>query len=249
MGYHLHGAAEKIAAALAGDETLVNRSLGEVALPRQALVDEALVVPEIEVALVTVVGHEYFAMLERRHRSGIDVEIRIHLLHGHFVTACFQKMPEGSGGDALPQRRNDAAGHEYVLGHDPPPNDSQRTDAVSIGFKQRAKRIPAKNAPANIRQCFQTLFHSTRRHEHRPHPHDDFTHWKHAHANSKRNRPAADRPSTDAESAPERPLFERITRFGRRSHPIRRFRPRAFPPYRIGKANALRRRSKQGGSL
>ena len=43
----LHGAAEEVAAPLAGDERLVDGALGEVALAGEVLVDEALVVAEV----------------------------------------------------------------------------------------------------------------------------------------------------------------------------------------------------------
>jgi len=38
-------------------------------------------VAEIEVGLAAVVGDEHLAVLERVHRSRIDVEVRIELLH------------------------------------------------------------------------------------------------------------------------------------------------------------------------
>ena len=114
---HLHGTPEKIAAPFARDQALVDGALGEVRFPREVLVDEALVVPEVEIAFVPVVGHEDLAVLEGGHRSGVDVEVGIHLLHGNPVATRLEQVPERGGRDALPQRRHDAAGHEYVLGH------------------------------------------------------------------------------------------------------------------------------------
>ena len=113
----LNGAAQEIAPSLAGDKRLVNRALREVRFARETLIDESLVVAEIEIALVTIVGHEDFAMLEWAHCAGIDVEIGVHLLHGHLVAARFEQMPERSGCDALAQRRYDAARYEDVLCH------------------------------------------------------------------------------------------------------------------------------------
>ena len=113
----LHGAAEEIAAPLAGDERLVDGALGEVALAGEVLVDEALVVAEIQIALVAVFGDEHLAVLEGAHGARVNVQVRIHLLHGHFVAARLQKLAQRSGGDALAQRRDDASGNEDVLGH------------------------------------------------------------------------------------------------------------------------------------
>ena len=47
----------------------------------EVLVDEALVVTEVEVSLTTVIGHEDLAVLERVHRAGIDVDVRVELAH------------------------------------------------------------------------------------------------------------------------------------------------------------------------
>jgi hypothetical protein len=46
---------------------------------------EALVVAEIEIGLGAVVGHEHFAVLIRRHRSGIEVEIGVELAEADLV--------------------------------------------------------------------------------------------------------------------------------------------------------------------
>ncbi len=44
-------------------------------------VDEALVVAEVEVGLALVVGDEHLAVLEGVHRAGVDVDVRVELLH------------------------------------------------------------------------------------------------------------------------------------------------------------------------
>ena len=51
---------------------------------------EALIVPEVEVGFRTVVGKEDLAMLEGAHDAGIDIEIRIELLHEDPVSAAFK---------------------------------------------------------------------------------------------------------------------------------------------------------------
>ena len=114
----LHGAAEEIAAALLGDEALIDGALRDVALAREALVDEALVVAEIQVAFKAVVGDEDLAVLEGTHRARVDVEVGIHLLHRDLVAAAFQQLPQRRGRDALAQRGYDAAGHEDVFRHE-----------------------------------------------------------------------------------------------------------------------------------
>ena len=99
----LHGSAEEVAAALARDKRLVDGALREVGLARKGLVDEALVMAQVEVAFVAVVGNEDLAMLERAHGTRINVQVRVHLLHGHLVAARLEQMPQRRRRDALAQ--------------------------------------------------------------------------------------------------------------------------------------------------
>ena len=78
---HLHGLAEVLALALLGEHRLVDRTGRRVRAARERNVDEAFVVPEVEVGLALVVGDEHLAVLERVHRSGVDVDVRVELLH------------------------------------------------------------------------------------------------------------------------------------------------------------------------
>src|SRR5204863_3869855 len=79
MRNHLHGAAQIIAATLLAYDALVDLPGREVVALRHPHIGEALVVAEIEIGLGAIVGHEHFAVLERRHRPGIDVDVRIEL--------------------------------------------------------------------------------------------------------------------------------------------------------------------------
>ena len=125
----LDGAAEEVAAALLGDERLVDRAGRDVAVAGERLVDEALVVTKVEVGLSPVVGHEDLAVLERAHRAGIDVEVRVELLDRHLETPGLEQSAQRCGRDALAERAHDATGHEDVLGHLPP--SSSHANAVT----------------------------------------------------------------------------------------------------------------------
>ncbi len=74
-----------------------------IRVPRQVLVDEALVVADVEVGLGAVLGHEHLAVLEGAHRPGIDVQVRVEFLDLHLQAACLQQAPERSGGDPFPE--------------------------------------------------------------------------------------------------------------------------------------------------
>ena len=111
----LHGFAEIVAAALLGDDLLVDAAGGEVVIAGEAGVGEALVVSQVEIGLGSIVGDEDLAMLEGRHGSGIDVEIGIELLQADAQAAALQKATNAGSGQSLAERRDDAAGYEDVL--------------------------------------------------------------------------------------------------------------------------------------
>ena len=115
---HLHGRAQIIAAALLGDDALVDAARGEVAVAAGGGAHEALVMSEIEIRLGAVRGDEYFAMLKRTHGARIHVDVGIQLHHADLEPACFENGAQRGGGDALAQRGNHAAGDENKSCHD-----------------------------------------------------------------------------------------------------------------------------------
>ena len=117
VGDHLHGRAEVVAPALLAQHRGVDRAGGGVGVAVERLVDEALVVPEVEVGLAAVVGDEDLAVLERVHRAGVDVDVRVELLHRDPQAAALQQPAERRGREALPRELDHAAGHEDVLRH------------------------------------------------------------------------------------------------------------------------------------
>ena len=86
-----------------------------LAVAREVLVDEALVVADVEVGLGAVLRHEHLAVLERAHRPRVDVEVRVELLRLNLQASRLQQPAERRGDDPLAERRHDAAGDEDVL--------------------------------------------------------------------------------------------------------------------------------------
>ena len=80
MRNDLHRFAKVIAPPLPVDDRLIDLAAGEIVMPRQHAIGEALVMPKIEIGLRSVVQNIDFAVLKRAHRSRIDVEIRIEFL-------------------------------------------------------------------------------------------------------------------------------------------------------------------------
>ena len=71
--------------------------------------------PDIEVRLGPIIGHEDLAVLERVHRAGVDVEVRIELLHDDAKTTASQKVTERCSGQAFAERGDHSTGNKDVL--------------------------------------------------------------------------------------------------------------------------------------
>jgi hypothetical protein len=74
-------------------------------------------VPEVEVGLAAVVGDEDLAVLERVHRAGIDVDVRVELLHRDPQAPGLEQSTEGRGGDALAEGAGHPTRDEDVFCH------------------------------------------------------------------------------------------------------------------------------------
>ena len=84
-------------------------------MSRENTVGEALVVTKIQIGLCAVVEHINFAVLERIHRSGIDVQIRIEFLEDNAQAAQLKQCTERSRGQAFAQGTDNAASDENVF--------------------------------------------------------------------------------------------------------------------------------------
>ena len=98
VGNDLHGSAEVLTAPLLGDDGLVNLSRRDAVLPFQIYIGEALVMAEVQVGLRPILGHEDLAVLKGVHRSGIHVQIGIHLHQSDIEASIFQKRSDRCGG-------------------------------------------------------------------------------------------------------------------------------------------------------
>ena len=92
------------------------RPVVTLALRVSAARGEALVVAEVEVGLGAVVGDEDLAVLVRRHRAGVDVDVRVELHVRDTKPARFHQRADRRGGETLADRGDDAAGDEDELG-------------------------------------------------------------------------------------------------------------------------------------
>ena len=99
---HLHRAAQIVAAPLFGNHVFIHLPGAEAVGAGELGVDEAFVVAEVEIGFRAVFGYEHLAMLERAHRAGIHVDIRIQLKHSYIQPARFEDGGNRSGGDTFP---------------------------------------------------------------------------------------------------------------------------------------------------
>ena len=83
----LHGLAQVVAPAFFFEHAFVNLASGEVVGLFHARFNETLVVAQVQVGFCAVVGDKNLAMLERRHRARVYIEVRVQLDQGNFKAA------------------------------------------------------------------------------------------------------------------------------------------------------------------
>ena len=70
---------------------------------------------DVEVGFGTIVGDEYFAMLEGIHRAGIDVEIGVKFLHRDAKSTRSKEVAQTGCCEPLAKGGDHSSGHEQVL--------------------------------------------------------------------------------------------------------------------------------------
>ena len=115
VGNDLHSVAQVFATAFLADDLLVYLAGCDVGCLRQVDIQEALVVPDVQVGLCTIIGDEHFAVLEGVHGARIHVQIRIQLLHHHAQSAAGKQVAKRCGGKTFTQRGHDPTGHKDVF--------------------------------------------------------------------------------------------------------------------------------------
>ena len=90
MGDDLNRTAQVVATAFFVNDREVDLAGGEVTLFREARIGVALIMTQIQISFCAIVGYEHFAMLKRRHGAGVNVNVRVKLLHGDSQATGFQ---------------------------------------------------------------------------------------------------------------------------------------------------------------
>ena len=87
----LYGTAAVIAPAFLLQYGPIDLAGGDIGIFVQTFVDEALVMSEIKVSFCTVIRDENLAVLDGVHGTGVNVDIRVELLHRHLISSCLQQ--------------------------------------------------------------------------------------------------------------------------------------------------------------
>ena len=85
---------------------------------------------DVEIGFGAVLGHEDLPVLEGVHRAGVDVDVRVELLHDDAQAAGPQETAQTGGGQSLAQGGDDSPGDENVAGDVGQASTQARTVAV-----------------------------------------------------------------------------------------------------------------------
>ena len=110
----LNRVSEILAAALLGDHGGVDLPGGGIGGTGEIDVQKALVVTDVQIGLRAVLSNEDLTVLKGIHRAGVDVDVRIQLLHHDAEPASPQKTAQAGCCEPLPKRGDDAPGDEDV---------------------------------------------------------------------------------------------------------------------------------------
>src|SRR5437867_4867990 len=70
---------------------------------------------QVEIGFCAIIQYIDFTMLEWAHRSWIDIEIGIKLLHDHPQSTVFEQCPKRRRGEPFAERTDDPSSHKDVF--------------------------------------------------------------------------------------------------------------------------------------
>ena len=102
MRHHLHRLPQKLRTqTFLVQQLVIDLPRGHIRKDREILVQEALVMPQVQIRFATVHRHEHLAMFERRHRARVNVQIRVEFENSDPQPPILQHAPDRCTGDAL----------------------------------------------------------------------------------------------------------------------------------------------------
>ena len=116
VGHDLHVPAQVFAPAFLVEDDPVHLARSDVVVLVQVVVEEALVGPQVHVALGPVFEHEHFSVTVGVDGAGVLVQVAVDLDLGNREAVMLEQVSERCAEDALAHAGHDAAGDEDVLG-------------------------------------------------------------------------------------------------------------------------------------
>lgn len=107
MRNNLHSLSKILTSSLSLNHVLVDLTGGNVVVPSKGDVDVPLVVTEIQISFTTIVENKNLTVLQRRHRSGVNVHVGINFDGCDLETLGLEQKASGRGQDTLTNAGND----------------------------------------------------------------------------------------------------------------------------------------------
>jgi len=95
MWYHLNRFTQKITSSLFIYDAFINAASSNVVRLCCLNAQKTFVVSQVEVGLVTIYRNIAFSVLVRVQCSRINIDIRVKLLNGYFITSCLKQFTDG----------------------------------------------------------------------------------------------------------------------------------------------------------
>jgi hypothetical protein len=115
VGDNLDRLSEIISLSFFQNHMAIHLSSSNVVVLCQMDVQESFVVSQIQIGFSSIVQNEYLTMFKWRHRSGIDVQVRVDLDGRHAKTTGLQKTTHTADGNALPEATDNTSCDNNVL--------------------------------------------------------------------------------------------------------------------------------------
>lgn len=101
VGDDLHSLPKVLPSPFLGNHLLVDLPGGQVRVGTQLHIQEPLVIAQIQVRFPSVIEDEDFSMLERTHRTGIDIQVGVDLYRGGTKMEYLHQDTDARGRDPL----------------------------------------------------------------------------------------------------------------------------------------------------
>ena len=117
MGNYLNRFTQVSTFPLLVNDRLINSTSGNIVGLRSVNIQKALIMPQIKICFSTILGYKAFSMLIGIECSGINIDIGIKFLNGHFQSSRLQQLCKGGCNNSFSQRGGNTTGYKNVLGH------------------------------------------------------------------------------------------------------------------------------------